>query len=149
MALYGNYIPDIAVNFRMQAQRSYNGMSDVFRKTLKHEGFRGFYKGIFPNLLKVVPSASITYMVYESMKKSLDLEWRTLLLLLHLMISLIDMADLCKCWEWLCNEDIVDKNKVHNWLLGQLSKFIHIITLLCSKFLGGRNWFVLNGASWK
>ncbi|CAL5193042.1 unnamed protein product [Lathyrus oleraceus] len=62
------------VRTRMQAQSSYNGMGDVFRKTLKHEGFRGFYKGIFPNLLKVVPSASITYMVYESMKKSLDLE---------------------------------------------------------------------------
>ncbi|XP_020207050.1 calcium-binding mitochondrial carrier protein SCaMC-1 [Cajanus cajan] len=62
------------VRTRMQAQRSYKGMADVFRKTLEHEGFRGFYKGIFPNLLKVVPSASITYMVYESMKKSLDLD---------------------------------------------------------------------------
>lgn len=64
--------------FRMQAQRSntdaaYAGMSDVFRRTFQHEGFRGFYKGIFPNLLKVVPSASITYLVYEAMKKSLDL----------------------------------------------------------------------------
>jgi len=58
----------------MQAQRSYKGMGDVFRKTYKNEGIRGFYKGIFPNLLKVVPSASITYMVYESMKKSLHLE---------------------------------------------------------------------------
>ncbi|MED6173070.1 anaphase-promoting complex subunit 2, variant 2 [Stylosanthes scabra] len=62
------------IRTRMQAQNSYSGMGDVFRKTLKHEGFRGFYKGIFPNLLKVVPSASITYMVYESMKKGLDLE---------------------------------------------------------------------------
>lgn len=65
--------------FRMQAQRSnadaaYGGMGDVFRRTFRHEGVRGFYKGIFPNLLKVVPSASITYLVYETMKKSLDLE---------------------------------------------------------------------------
>jgi solute carrier family 25 phosphate transporter 23/24/25/41 len=64
---------------RMQAQRpnadaAYKGMADVFRKTFQHEGLRGFYKGIFPNLLKVVPSASITYMVYESMKKNLNLE---------------------------------------------------------------------------
>lgn len=64
---------------RMQAQQSnadtpYQGMADVFRRTFQHEGLRGFYKGIFPNLLKVVPSASITYMVYESMKKSLNLE---------------------------------------------------------------------------
>jgi hypothetical protein len=63
-----------ASDFRMQARGTYKGMADVFKKTLQHEGFRGFYKGIFPNLLKVVPSASITYMVYESMKKSLDLE---------------------------------------------------------------------------
>lgn len=67
------------IRTRMQAQRtntnaSYNGMSDVFRRTLQHEGFRGFYKGLFPNLLKVVPSASITYLVYETMKKSLDLD---------------------------------------------------------------------------
>ena len=63
----------------MQAQSAstgaaYQGMSDVFWKTLEHEGYRGFYKGLFPNLLKVVPVASITYMVYESMKKRLDLD---------------------------------------------------------------------------
>ncbi|KAL2462805.1 Mitochondrial substrate carrier family protein [Forsythia ovata] len=67
------------VRTRMQAQRmnadaAYKGMSDVFWRTFRHEGFRGFYKGLFPNLLKVVPSASITYLVYESMKKSLDLD---------------------------------------------------------------------------
>ncbi|BFG27218.1 hypothetical protein CerSpe_134930 [Prunus speciosa] len=61
------------VRTRMQAHTAYKGMGDVFRRTFQHEGLRGFYKGIFPNLLKVVPSASITYMVYESMKKSLDL----------------------------------------------------------------------------
>lgn len=64
---------------RLQAQPTnstgaYKGMSDVFWKTLRDEGFRGFYKGLIPNLLKVVPAASITYLVYENMKKSLDLE---------------------------------------------------------------------------
>jgi solute carrier family 25 phosphate transporter 23/24/25/41 len=49
-------------------------MSDVFWRTLKHEGISGFYKGILPNLLKVVPAASITYMVYEAMKKNLSLD---------------------------------------------------------------------------
>lgn len=63
---------------RLQAQRSntaaaYKGMSDVFWRTLQKEGYTGFYKGLFPNLLKVVPAASITYMVYEAMKKKLDL----------------------------------------------------------------------------
>lgn len=64
----------MVVDFRMQAQRAYMGMADVFRITFKHEGFRGFYKGLFPNLLKVVPFASITYLVYENMKKGLDLD---------------------------------------------------------------------------
>ncbi|CAI0548022.1 unnamed protein product [Linum tenue] len=64
---------------RMQAQQAnaaapYKGMSDVFLRTLQKEGYRGFYKGLFPNLLKVVPAASITYMVYEAMKKRLQLE---------------------------------------------------------------------------
>uniref|UniRef100_A0A2P2J7J3 Uncharacterized protein n=1 Tax=Rhizophora mucronata TaxID=61149 RepID=A0A2P2J7J3_RHIMU len=63
---------------RLQAQRSdaaaaYKGMSDVFWRTLQKEGYRGFYKGLFPNLLKVVPAASITYMIYEAMKKNLQL----------------------------------------------------------------------------
>ncbi|XP_008805618.1 calcium-dependent mitochondrial ATP-magnesium/phosphate carrier protein 3-like [Phoenix dactylifera] len=67
------------IRTRMQAQctystTAYKGMSDVFWRTLQHEGFLGFYKGIFPNLLKVVPSASITYLVYETMKKSLSLD---------------------------------------------------------------------------
>jgi solute carrier family 25 (mitochondrial phosphate transporter), member 23/24/25/41 len=65
---------DCAITYRMQASAAYNGMSDVMWKTLEVEGFRGFYKGLFPNLLKVVPAASITYMVYETMKKSLNLD---------------------------------------------------------------------------
>ena len=63
----------------MQAQppnnaAPYKGMSDVFWRTFQNEGYSGFYKGIFPNLLKVVPAVSITYMVYEAMKKSLDID---------------------------------------------------------------------------
>ncbi|KAL4584664.1 hypothetical protein LXL04_009270 [Taraxacum kok-saghyz] len=67
------------VRTRMQAQTpggstAYKGMSDVFMRTYQKEGARGFYKGLLPNLLKVVPAASITYMVYETMKTTLDLE---------------------------------------------------------------------------
>ncbi|KAK4488916.1 hypothetical protein RD792_004706 [Penstemon davidsonii] len=61
------------VRTRMQAQRVKSSMSDIFWKTYQIEGLRGFYKGLFPNLLKVVPAASITYLVYEAMKKSLEL----------------------------------------------------------------------------
>ncbi|XP_074301658.1 calcium-dependent mitochondrial ATP-magnesium/phosphate carrier protein 2-like [Silene latifolia] len=62
------------VRTRMQANQSNATMSDVFLKTFREERWKGFYKGLFPNLLKVIPSASITYMVYEAMKKRLDLE---------------------------------------------------------------------------
>ncbi|XP_052175554.1 calcium-dependent mitochondrial ATP-magnesium/phosphate carrier protein 3-like isoform X2 [Diospyros lotus] len=66
------------IRTRLQAQRcnsptAYSGMSDVFRRTLQHEGWRGLYKGLIPNLLKVVPSASITYIAYEAVKKHLSL----------------------------------------------------------------------------
>lgn len=64
----------------MQAQHrgsevQYTGMIDVFQKTFRREGLKGFYKGLFPNLLKVVPAASITYVVYEEMKKRMHLNW--------------------------------------------------------------------------
>lgn len=73
------YCRDVYFFPRLQAQRTtseaaYKGMSDVFWRTFQNEGCRGFYKGLFPNLLKVVPAASITYLVYEAMKKSLELE---------------------------------------------------------------------------
>ncbi len=58
----------------MNSPSRYKGMSDVFWRTLQHEGFSGFYKGLFPNLLKVAPAASITYLVYEKMKKVLQLD---------------------------------------------------------------------------
>jgi hypothetical protein len=36
------------------------------------EGVSGFYRGMIPNYLKVVPSISITFLVYEWMKTVLD-----------------------------------------------------------------------------
>jgi solute carrier family 25 phosphate transporter 23/24/25/41 len=47
---------------------------DAFRKTVSREGVRGLFKGITPNLLKVVPAVSITYVVYENMKIALHLQ---------------------------------------------------------------------------
>ena len=64
---------------RLQAQGTvlhpptYTGFGDVFRRTVKNEGVRGLFKGITPNLIKVAPSISITYVVYESGKKFLSL----------------------------------------------------------------------------
>jgi len=40
---------------------------------LKGEGVRGLFKGLTPNLLKVIPAVSITYVVYENTKRALHL----------------------------------------------------------------------------
>ncbi|GAB7338734.1 hypothetical protein MBLNU457_5448t1 [Dothideomycetes sp. NU457] len=53
--------------------RTYNGIADVTRQTLKGEGVRGLFKGLTPNLLKVIPAVSITYVVYENTKRALHL----------------------------------------------------------------------------
>ncbi|KAI4214853.1 MAG: hypothetical protein LQ351_002566 [Letrouitia transgressa] len=48
---------------------TYTGIWDVTVKTVEAEGFRGLFKGVTPNLLKVVPAVSITYVVYDNSKK--------------------------------------------------------------------------------
>lgn len=56
-----------------QHPRTYTGIVDVTRQTIKGEGVRGLFKGLTPNLLKVVPAVSITYVVYENSKKAMKL----------------------------------------------------------------------------
>jgi solute carrier family 25 phosphate transporter 23/24/25/41 len=81
------------VRTRLQASGSsghpqrYTGVWDVTMKTYHHEGWRGFYRGLFPTLakvwnaklhqvcpsplldLQVVPAVSISYVVYEHSKR--------------------------------------------------------------------------------
>ncbi|KAF2460951.1 calcium dependent mitochondrial carrier protein [Lineolata rhizophorae] len=56
-----------------QHPRTYDGIIDVTRKTIQGEGVRGLFKGLTPNLLKVVPAVSITYVVYENTKRAMNL----------------------------------------------------------------------------
>lgn len=65
---------------RLQSQgtvlhpRTYpGGIRDVFQQTVHGEGYRALFKGLTPNLLKVVPAVSITYVIYEHAKKRLNL----------------------------------------------------------------------------
>ncbi|RYP14896.1 hypothetical protein DL765_006038 [Monosporascus sp. GIB2] len=51
----------------------YTGILDVANKTVRNEGVRGLYKGLMPNLLKVAPALSITWMVYENAKHIMNL----------------------------------------------------------------------------
>ncbi|MCJ1396133.1 hypothetical protein MMC18_009022 [Xylographa bjoerkii] len=52
---------------------TYTGVWDVAVRTVKGEGWKGLFKGITPNLLKVVPAVSITYVIYDNSKKVLGL----------------------------------------------------------------------------
>ncbi|KAF1837248.1 mitochondrial carrier [Decorospora gaudefroyi] len=64
---------------RLQSQgtvlhpRTYTGIMDVTRQTIAGEGVRGLFKGLTPNLLKVVPAVSITYVVYDKSKKAIGI----------------------------------------------------------------------------
>ncbi|KAG6035164.1 hypothetical protein E4U41_006230 [Claviceps citrina] len=55
-------------------QATYTGIWDVTQKTIQKEGYRGLYKGLTPNLLKVAPALSITWIVYENSKSVLGLQ---------------------------------------------------------------------------
>ncbi|XP_016424760.1 calcium-binding mitochondrial carrier protein SCaMC-3-like [Sinocyclocheilus rhinocerous] len=69
--------PLALIRTRMQAQASaldgapQLSMVGQFKHIVSHEGVPGLYRGIAPNFLKVIPAVSISYVVYEHMKKAL------------------------------------------------------------------------------
>jgi len=50
------------------AGQSYKGVRDVVIQIWSREGTAGFYKGLGPNLLRVVPSNCVTFLVYENVR---------------------------------------------------------------------------------
>ena len=50
----------------------YSGMLDAMRMTWRYEGWRGFYRGLTPQLLKTAPSSAITFLIYETVVKFLN-----------------------------------------------------------------------------
>uniref|UniRef100_A0A671VES4 Solute carrier family 25 member 23b n=1 Tax=Sparus aurata TaxID=8175 RepID=A0A671VES4_SPAAU len=68
--------PLALIRTRMQAQATTEDkpkltMVGQFKYIISHEGVPGLYRGITPNFLKVIPAVSISYVVYEHMKKVL------------------------------------------------------------------------------
>lgn len=43
----------------------YKSIWDAIKMVAAHEGFKGFYKGIVPNLLKVAPSMASSFLSFE------------------------------------------------------------------------------------
>ena len=67
--------PYQVVRARLQmynADRAYAGLTDVIRQVWKQEGLGGFYKGLGPNLLRVMPSTWVTFLVYEKTRSYLS-----------------------------------------------------------------------------
>ncbi|CAL9682513.1 unnamed protein product [Knipowitschia caucasica] len=70
--------PLALVRTRMQAQATDGGpqmnMTTLFKHILKTEGALGLYRGLAPNFMKVIPSVSISYVVYEYLKRTLGVQ---------------------------------------------------------------------------
>ena len=63
--------PYQVVRARLQmydADSTYKSARDVVAQVWKKEGLAGFYKGLGPNLLRVMPSTWVTFLVYEKSK---------------------------------------------------------------------------------
>ncbi|XP_013786684.1 calcium-binding mitochondrial carrier protein SCaMC-2-like [Limulus polyphemus] len=65
--------PLALVRTRLQVQEntSENSMVSVFRGIVQREGFSGLYRGMTPNFMKVAPAVSISYVVYEHVRRML------------------------------------------------------------------------------
>ncbi|KAF9348622.1 hypothetical protein BGX26_012982 [Mortierella sp. AD094] len=49
-----------------QGEVAYTGVMDCIRKIKRAEGILGFYKGVAPNVIRVLPGTCITFLVYET-----------------------------------------------------------------------------------
>lgn len=59
--------PYQVVRTRLQNQHyNYTGSLHCIRMTWTHEGWRGFYKGLATNILRVTPATMVTFLVYEN-----------------------------------------------------------------------------------
>ncbi|XP_067340765.1 calcium-binding mitochondrial carrier protein SCaMC-2-B isoform X2 [Channa argus] len=71
--------PLALVRTRMQAQATLEegpqmNMTGLFRHIIRTEGAAGLYRGLAPNFMKVIPSVSISYVVYEYLKIALGVQ---------------------------------------------------------------------------
>ncbi|KAL8944388.1 MAG: hypothetical protein Q9216_000439 [Gyalolechia sp. 2 TL-2023] len=51
-----------------EANQTYKSARDAVAQIWKQEGLRGFYRGLGPNLVRVLPSTWVTFLVYEKTK---------------------------------------------------------------------------------
>jgi len=64
--------PYQVVRSRLQNQRNnefYHGCLDAIKKIYVREGFTGYYKGMFTNVIRVLPNTCVTFLVYETLSR--------------------------------------------------------------------------------
>ncbi|EGR32468.1 solute carrier family 25, putative [Ichthyophthirius multifiliis] len=52
-------------------KQQYEGMGDCFIKVFKQDGFCGYFRGILPCIMKAMPAVSLSFGVFEYIKKEL------------------------------------------------------------------------------
>ncbi|KAK2076698.1 hypothetical protein QBZ16_005458 [Prototheca wickerhamii] len=70
--------PSQVIRARMQQRQPstrsvrYVSVLHTLRQTLRREGVAGLYRGLVPNVLRVMPQSAITFVVYEAVSKALE-----------------------------------------------------------------------------
>jgi hypothetical protein len=67
-----NPISVIKTRFEVVGFNSYSSMFEAVQKIKKEEGYRGFFKGLKPGLIKDVPASGIFYSMYEFFKMKVN-----------------------------------------------------------------------------
>ncbi|KAI1712153.1 mitochondrial carrier protein domain-containing protein [Ditylenchus destructor] len=60
------------VDYLYDQHVNYSGVIDCIKKTIKCEGFTGLYKGMSAAVIKQLPNAIVTYVVYEKVRHLLE-----------------------------------------------------------------------------
>ena len=75
MQNYGTESSSAATSSSSTANKSKLGMISTVRNIWREEGLMAFYKGLGPNLVRVVPSTCVTFLVYENVRVGLPRLW--------------------------------------------------------------------------
>ena len=63
--------PYQVVRARLQDQTStYRGAIDCVKTTLRYEGINGFYKGLTPYMVHVIPNICIVFLIYQKISST-------------------------------------------------------------------------------
>ena len=73
MVTYPSQVVRSRLQQRMDSRAlQYTGVVDVLRKTVAREGIPGLYKGLVPNVMRVMPQSALTFLIYETIMRQLS-----------------------------------------------------------------------------